>query len=300
MNETLWQRLFVGVRRLRQRADWPDYVGPDWADRIMDVAVTDRFHAKQGRSTGRWIVEKAGKQLAVYLKRHYRLSWLHGLLAVMRPRVSWSPALQEWQHLTWARKEGFAVPEVVAACEYIGPMARLQSVLAIEELSGMLPLHEAIPLAAQRLAPGAFLQWKRGLVIDLARLARALHGRRRFHKDFYLCHFYIPDVDTRCLPNWHGRVHLIDLHRLGHHRWSWPFWQMKDLAQLAYSSDVAGVNVRDRVRFWRHYLLTRRRSLYAGWLRRCVGIQWWTYRRHHAKRQRRRAQSDGRQGRRAA
>ena len=27
----------------------------DWADRIMEVTVTDDFHAKQGRSTGRWI-----------------------------------------------------------------------------------------------------------------------------------------------------------------------------------------------------------------------------------------------------
>ena len=35
---------------------------PDWADRIMDVAVTDRFHAKQGRSTGRWVLDATARR----------------------------------------------------------------------------------------------------------------------------------------------------------------------------------------------------------------------------------------------
>jgi heptose I phosphotransferase len=302
MSETLWQRLIHGARRIRQRADWPDVVGPDWPDRIMTVPVTDRFHAKQGRSTGRWIVDKGGKRLAVYLKRHYRLSWWQGWLAIIWPRVTWSPAFQEWNHLAWARKEGFSVPDPVAACEYVGPGIRLQSALAIEELAAMLPLHEAIPLAAQRLGSVDFCRWKAGLAIELARLACALHQRRRFHKDFYLCHFYIPEEDTRCLPSWHGRVRMIDLHRLGRHRWTWPYWQMKDLAQLGYSSAIPEVNARDRMRFWRHYLGPQHCSRYSKWLRWAIAIQWWTYRRHHEKRRQRQARIDrsGRRERRAA
>ena len=34
-----------------------------------DVSVTDQFHAKQGRSTGRWVLEArdgSGRQLVVY------------------------------------------------------------------------------------------------------------------------------------------------------------------------------------------------------------------------------------------
>src|SRR5262245_18524627 len=83
--DTLWLRLFGTVRRLRQRADWADFAGSDWAERILDVAVTDRFHAKQGRCTGRWIIDQNGRRLSVYLKRHYRLPWLHGLLAAFWP-----------------------------------------------------------------------------------------------------------------------------------------------------------------------------------------------------------------------
>src|SRR5581483_6899664 len=107
---TLWQRLRRGVRLLEQRCDWSQLVGGDWSDRIMDVAVTDRFHAKQGRSTGRWIVQANGRQLSVYLKRHYQLSLWSGLMATLWPGRGWSPALQEWRHLQWARSRGLPVP----------------------------------------------------------------------------------------------------------------------------------------------------------------------------------------------
>jgi len=261
--------------------------GPDWAERIMEVAVTDRFHAKQGRSTGRLIVEVGKKRLGVYLKRHYRLPWRYGLLATLWPASDWSPAFQEWSHIEWARGGGFPVPEAVAACESIGPWGRLQSMLAVEELAGMLPLHEAIPLAAARLDARTFQVWKQGLVAELARLARALHQCHRFHKDFYLCHFYIAEAHTQDLPAWRGQVFLIDLHRLGHHRWTWPFWQMKDLAQLLYSSEIVGVRARDRLRFWRHYLGNKGHDWPARWLRWSIGVQWKNYRRHNEKRRRR-------------
>jgi heptose I phosphotransferase len=283
MKETLWQRLFRGVRRLRQRPDWPAFAGPDWAERIMTAEVTDRFHAKQGRSTGRWVLHAGAGRLAVYLKRHYRLPWWRGLLAALWPDAGWSPALQEVRHLEWARAQGLPVPAVVAAGEYIGPWGRLQSFLAVEELADMLPLHEAVPAAAGRLAPAVFRQWKRGLVRELARLTRALHRRRCFHKDLYLCHFYIPRADTERLPCWRGRVHVIDLHRLGRHPWTWRLWQVKDLGQLLYSSEVEGVEDRDRLRFWRHYLGAGRRG--SRWLRWCVLFKWRRYRRHNARKQ---------------
>ena len=286
MRETLWHRLVHGVRRLRQQPHWHRFAGADWPDHIMAVRVTDDFHAKQGRSTGRWIVSANGKSLTVYLKRHYRLAWWRGLFAVLWPDAGWTPALEEWRHLEWARAEGMPVPTAVAACEYIGPWARLQSFLAIQELSGMLPLHQAIPAAAAALAPASFARWKRGLVAEIARLVRALHERRRFHKDLYLCHFFIPREDVTQPTQWRGRVHLIDLHRLGHHPWSWLHWQAKDLGQLLYSSELTGVTPRDRLRFWRAYLGGERDSWQASWLRRYVVFKWRNYRRHNRKKQR--------------
>jgi heptose I phosphotransferase len=287
MSESVWERLFRGVRRVHQQPAWARFAGPNWADRIMQVPVTDRFHAKQGRSIGRWVLETDGQRLVVYLKRHYRLPRWRGLLAVLRPSGRWSPALQEWEHLHWAREQGMPVPRPLAGGEYIGPWGRLQSFLAVEELTGMLPLHEAIPAAAARLDPRTFVRWKRGLVAEMAAITRALHERRWFHKDLYLCHFYIAEEDTRRLPSWRGRVRLIDLHRLGHHAWTWPWWQAKDLAQLLYSSEIAGVTTRDRLRFWRAYCGDAGRD--AGWLRRWARLRAWRYRRHHRRKAQRNA-----------
>jgi Lipopolysaccharide kinase (Kdo/WaaP) family len=284
--ETVWQRLARGVRRVRQRADWPRFVGPDWAERIMALAVTDRHHAKQGRSTGRLILHAGERRLAVYLKRHYRLPRWRGLLAALWPDAGWSPAVEEWEHLEWARAQGVPVPEAVAAGEYIGPWGRLQSVLAVEELADMLPLHEAVPLAAERLDPVTFRRWKRTLIAEMARLTRELHRRRRFHKDLYLCHFYVPAGDTGHIPDWHGRVHLIDLHRLAHHPWTRLLWRMKDLAQLLYSSDVVGISDRDRLLFWGDYLGAERHT-WGGWLLLQGALfKWRLYRRHNARKKR--------------
>jgi heptose I phosphotransferase len=296
MSESLWQRLVRGCRRVRQRADWPAFAGQDWPDRIMTASVTDRFHAKQGRSTGRWILRADGRQLGVYLKRHYQLSRWRGLLALAWPDGGWSPALQEWRHLAWAQAQGLPVPRAVAAGEYIGPWGRLQSVLAVEELGGMLPVNEALPRAAAALEPRQFRRWKLELELEIARLVRELHSRRWFHKDLYLCHFYVAEDHTRMVPAWRGRVHLIDFHRLAHHPWTWPFWQIKDLAQLLYSSYLPEVDERDRAWLWRNYRDRRRHGLWE-WAQRALA-RWKAsrYLRHNLKRRRRRAEEEQNKG----
>ena len=278
---SFWRRLTRGVRKLRETPDWSDYAGADWSDRIMQVEVTDRFFAKQGRSIVRWTLTPAkGKSLTVYLKRHYQLPWLKGWLATVIPWRNWSPGMQEWQNLEWAVQNKLPVPRAVCAGEFIGPGGKLQSFLAVEELTGMLPLHEAIPLAKRRLDPVAFRRWKRGLILELARLAKELHSRRHYHKDLYLCHFYIPEKLTEAIPaDWQWSVFMIDFHRLGKHRLKGIWYQIKDLAQLLYSSEIEGVTTRDQLGFWRAY------AGRSGWWNRFLGWgirrKWRLYRRHN-------------------
>jgi len=85
------------------------------------------------------------------------------------------------------------------------------------------------------------------------------------------------------VPEWRGRVHLIDLHRLKCHRLTWPFWQMKDLAQLFYSSHVPGISARDRLNFWHAYLGPERQNWWAAILRHGVLLKGQRYRHHNAR-----------------
>lgn len=280
-HETLWNRLRVGVWRSTRHPAWPDLAPDD----VMAAVVRDRFHAKQGRSSARWTVNGPAKKWVVYLKRHCRSTWWHGWLAALIPWRRWSAAWREVNHLHWAAANGVLVPCVAAVGERVGPWGRLQSYVAIEELTGMLPLHEAVPAAAGCLPPSAFVTWKRGLCGELARLVRRLHGLRHFHKDLYLCHFYVPATCIQTAsPRWHGAVHMIDFHRLGHHPWSWPWWQVKDVAQLLYSSEVTGVTARDRLRFWRLYAGPEGRRGWGRLLRWGAVIRWRNYRQHNAGR----------------
>jgi heptose I phosphotransferase len=286
---SFWQRLRRGSRIIRQTEDWPRFAGEDWPDRILSETVTDLLHEKQGRAIARWTLTDGTDKLIVFLKRHYKLPWFHGLLAMLFPNRAWSPGLQEWEHLEWAAKERFPVPRAVAAGQLTGPFGKLQGFIAVEELTGKLPLHQAVPLAAERLAPAAFATWKRGLIAELARIARELHRRNVFHKDLYFCHFYIDESLTFEVPkSWVNRAVMIDLHRMAGHTLFARWFQIKDIAQFLYSSEVPGVTARDRLRFWKRY-----RELWPGsppgqWLKIFIRMKWMLYRRHAARKKRRR------------
>lgn len=277
---TLAGRWKTGYQKIRQSADWVDFVGPDWVRTIMEVEVRDRFHAKQGRSIGRWtLTAPDGRTLVVYLKRHFILPKSHGILATLFPRKTRSPGLEEYEHLQWAAKQGIPVPRAVAAGEFLLPGGRLQSFIALEELTGMVPLHEGVPMASERLSPAEFQGWKDSLSTELCRLSHEFHDRSTYHRDWYFCHFYINEEDTKRVPaGWRDRVTVIDLHRMTHQRLGFRA-RAKDLAQLLYSSDVPGVTDEDREGFWRQY---RTRVRFASLLAWMVRAKWRLYRRHNA------------------
>jgi heptose I phosphotransferase len=289
MTDSLVRRLVHGVWRDWSAPDWLAVMPTDWRDTIFGGNVRDRYHAKQGRSIARWDLSADDERLTVYLKRHVRSGLWAGLTAALtggRRSAAW----REAEHLHWAAAHGFAVPRTVAVGELIGPWGGLKSFLALEELTGCLPLHQAVPLASATLPAGPFAAWKRELTLELARLVARLHWLQHFHKDLYFCHFFVPERLTATVPRtWAGAVSMIDLHRLGHHPWTWRWWQLKDLAQFAYSSQVTGVTARDRLRFWRFYAGTARRGGWSPWLRRGVMVRWKNYQRHHDNTVRRRA-----------
>jgi heptose I phosphotransferase len=248
---SFWQRLVRGTRWTwlaeRHRAALP----ADLEATVMELETRDRYHAKQGRSTARVVFHAETGPLRVYLKRHDELPLRARLGALVAPRGRHSPASAEWAHLERVRGLGVAVPEVVAAGERIGPWGALSSFLMVAELTGSLALHEALPELAGSADPAALAAWKRGLARAMADIAARLHGARVFHKDLYLCHFFLEMDEPLAHP---PRLTLIDLHRMDEHRW-WPDrWRWKDLGQLLFSTEgVSGIDDRDRLRFWVRY-----------------------------------------------
>jgi len=252
---TLLTRLVRGTRWSWRAERHSSALPADLDATVMTLESSDRHHAKQGRSTARVRFDAGPETLSVYLKRHYRLPLTDRLLALVHPGGRHSPASAEWAHLERARALGIAVPEVVAAGEWIGPWGALRSYLMVAELVGHAPLHEAVPELAGSLEPRAFARLKRAIVAEMAEVAARLHSSHAFHKDLYLCHFFL---DRRPGSSPDRRLCLIDLHRLAVHRWTATRWRWKDLGQLLYSTHgVSGIDDRDRLRFWKHY---RRRS----------------------------------------
>ncbi len=250
---SLWERWARGVNWTWINEHYRACLPEDFDVTVMSLDSRDRFHAKQGRSTARVLLEKTDRLLAVYLKRHFRLPWPARVAALLDPAGRYSPAAAEWANLKRVRALGIEVPEVVAVGERIGPRINLQSFLMVAELTGCVPLNEALPQLADRLDARSFAQLKRRLFEEVARITATLHRARLFHKDLYLCHFFLDYASleaNRSAP----RVVLIDLHRLREHRLSPNWWRWKDLGQLLFSTyGIDEITNRDRLQFWWRY-----------------------------------------------
>ncbi len=217
-----------------------------------------RLAAEVRHKRGRFIVRTSladadGRERPVFLKVYTCDGfWSRVKSSITRRLGKGSPAQLERRNLRWAAAQGIPVPRLVAGFpEFESASFR---VLATEELGGMSALHTLIPTGAKTLRPDVFRNLKRDSAHELARLTQLLHRANRFHKDLYLCHFFLPDEALTDGQPIQGRLHLLDFLRLKHHRWNRRRWQVKDLAELLYSSDLAAIETRDRLRFMHAYL----------------------------------------------
>lgn len=276
---TLVERLTRGVSWDWLSDEYRAALPTDLPQQVMTLSSNDRHHAKQGRSTARVRFDSPWGPLSVYLKRHHRLSWFERLAALVQPSGHHTPASAEWAHLQRARRLGLRVPDVVAAGERIGPWGELQSYLMVAELSGCEAMHEAIPQLARSLPTERFERLKRELITEMIEHTVRLHRAGLFHKDLYLCHFFLDPAPGLGAGE---RLSLIDLHRLGEHPYTAARWRWKDLGQLLFSSfDVEGITDRDRLRFWNLYRKSIRlvAPRWQRWLIRRKALSYWNHNR---------------------
>jgi tRNA A-37 threonylcarbamoyl transferase component Bud32 len=252
----LFHRFFTCFRKIEANEGFLKSMDTNWTDEIFEYELTDRLFVKQGRSIVRWTVDEADPEsLVVFLKRHYKNSRWKGFLATLFPSNAWTASTEEAGNLKIANSLGIRIPVIAAVGEYIDPGFQLRGFIAIEELKGMLALHEAIPLAFTNLNADDFRSWKDGLIKEVARITECLHRHQYFHRDLYLCHFFILESDCSIVPHsWHQQVTTIDFHRLKKQKWTAFRARIKDLAQLLYSTmDVPGIDESDRTKFRQAY-----------------------------------------------
>lgn len=243
----------------------------DSYDAVLKLRPQDHFVEKQGRSTGRYAISGRDGRLSVYLKKYFRLPWWQRLFGSAKR----FPGPLELANLQRVAALGIAVPEPVVAGAERGSACK--SLLALRELEGFVSLHQFIP--ARLTGPDTPEQraMRRVLTERLADVARRLHAADLYHRDLYLCHFFIRE--TPGAADGFDLV-LIDFTRLIQSRLA--RWRVKDLAQFLFSSDLPGITRTDRLRFFKQYLRVGKLDSSARRLLRRIQRKAARYQRHNA------------------
>ncbi len=139
---------------------------------------------------------------------------------------------------------GVGVPRIVAFGEEYGPLFERRSFLMTEEIHNSQSLERRLPDCFSDPATPIVLGTRRDFIRRLAEFIQRFHATGRRHRDLYLCHIFCSDA---------GEFHLIDLARASRPLLQRRF-QIKDLAQLHYSSPARHFSRTDRMRFCLAYV----------------------------------------------
>lgn len=217
-----------------------------------------------------------------FIKVHEGVGWKEiakNLLTFRKPIVG---ARQEYLAINAMQKLGLDTMQVAAYAETGANPATRKSFLITHDLS---PADSLETLCQRWPASPPSFQFKRNIIVELAKIASAMHKNGIFHRDFYLCHFLLPQA---CQPSSLGspteklRLHVIDLHRalIRPFAFRWTRWQIKDLAALYFSTLECGFTRQDYFRFIRCYtgmplreVFEKRRAFWQKVYRRAMAFQ---------------------------
>ena len=178
-----------------------------------------------------------------FIKQHFGVGWKEIFKNLLTLRLPILSAVTEWQAIQKLREIG--IPTTLGAAYGVrgNDPASLQSYLITEDLGDIISL-ETLCASWRQNPPDP--RFKRRLILEVARIAGALHANGMNHRDFYICHFCL---DQSRLKADEIYLYLIDLHRVGIKATISATSQMKDIAALYFSAMDAGLTSRDYLRF---------------------------------------------------
>ena len=203
----------------------------------------DIYRDKEGRTTLRFVFEAE----PYFLKIHRGVGWREIFKNLSQLRLPVLGAQNEWRAIDFLHRHGIGTMTSVAYGKRGLNPARQLSFLVTEELRDMHSLEDYCAPWPQQ-PPSA--REKRLLIDQVAQIAGNMHRQGMNHRDFYLCHFMMPNSwDKYSTPS----LFLIDLHRAQIRRHTPQRWQVKDLGALYFSAADIGLSRRDVLRFIRRY-----------------------------------------------
>ncbi len=220
------------------------FQGESAFDQLMDCEGKNYRHIKTRRTVK---FERGGRHY--FIKIHRACGWREvwkNWLGFKRPVTS---ARMEWEAIDRLQMLNVPTLKVVGRGIRGKAPAKLESFVITEALHGMVSLEQLtqnwghLPLE-RRIR----LKWE--LLRQLAVIARNIHQNGLNHRDFYLCHFLVQDLDWTCWrPTDPLTLHLIDLHRMQIRQTVPHRWLLKDLAGLLFSAMDCGLTRNDLLRF---------------------------------------------------
>lgn len=201
----------------------------------------------KGRKTLRF--EHAGK--GYFLKIHPGVGWGEILKSLANFKIPVLGAKDERDAILALERIGVQTMTIAGYGLRGRNPARMQSFIITEEIEDSISLEEMVLDETQfPLSPSI----KRALILRVAEIARVMHQNGVNHRDFYICHFLLPEIWLEQeKPEIKPPLYVIDLHRTQVRESIPARWLLKDLAGLHFSSMDAGLTKRDRLRFVSRY-----------------------------------------------
>lgn len=226
-------------------------ISPEIRPHLVSEDVFDTVMHMQGRPfrnvPGRKTIQVQLGSNSYFIKQHFGVGWSEIFKNLITLKLPILGARTEKRAIEKLGSVGIPTTPLVAFGERGCNPASLQSFLITKDLGNIISLEDLCG-GWKTNPPSA--DFKRRLIIAVAKLARTLHINGLNHRDFYLCHLCL---DADALSNNQIKLYLIDLHRMLIHTKPDIHDNMKDIAALYFSSLDAGFSARDYLRFKHYY-----------------------------------------------